>query len=397
MIIQLEGSKVLKPSKPDSGFVLSDNTMDFTLKDLSGKVIGRSDYSFELTGSGTRNLVIKNLWGTPQTPAVIDAKFLIKYSGTTNIIKFVNCRYWRFKGDYQIYGSGNNQSQPIMFDGSCRGWEFDGGYINQGRNQLKGGTNGGACVQAVSAESSTLNASNHDAEYAIFRNMVLENCCDEGYYLFKYSGKSTPKPSGSAYALIDNCRVVNVGRDPFQGRGIKQFEIINNYAENYGLELEPNHISGVSWNGENSGIIKGNHFKKGAQFIFAATEGKDSKLSIINNIYEQGDNGVISNQACYFRGDNAKFDIVMEGNTINAPKAKECAVTVDGVNLQFSKNNIVTAPKLSRSFNQGVLTLTTPLPIVTKTTGEITIVETVTYEGVKTIQYFLPSGQELKP
>jgi hypothetical protein len=390
MIIQLE-SLASKTLKSNTEVVISDHTLDF-----GGKP--RSDYGFELTGTGSRNIVIKNLWGTPQTPAIIDAKFLIKYAGTANIIKFVNCRYWKFAGPYEIYGSGNNQSQPIMIEGTCKGWEFFGGYINQGRNQNPGGTNGGACVQAVSAESSTLNASNHDAEYAIFRSMVLENCCDEGYYLFKYSGKSTPKPSGSAYALIENCRVVNLGRDPFQGRGIKDFNIVNNYAENWGLELEPNHISGVSWNGENAGVIKGNTFKKGAQFIFAATEGKDSKLSIINNHYEQGENAIVANQSCYFRGDNAKFDILMEGNTINAPKAKEALITVDGVNLQFSKNNTYTAPKLYRSFNQGTLTETTPPPTTTKTVGEITIIETKNWQGeVIETKYYYGSQELIKP
>lgn len=388
MIIQLE-SLASKTLRSNAEVIISDHTLDF-----GGKP--RSSFGFELTGTGSRNLVIKNLWGTEASPAIIDADFIIKYAGTANIIKFVNCRYWRmFSDGYEIYGSGNNQSQPIMIDGSCKGWEFIGGYINQGRNQVKGPTGGGACVQAMSAESSTLNASNHDAEYAIFRGMVLENCCDEGFYLFKYSGRSTPKPSGSAYALIDDCRVVNVGRDPFQARGARRLEISNNYAENWGLEQEPNHISGVSWNGESSGIIKGNTFKKGPQFIFAATEGMDSQLSIIDNYYEQGENAIVANQACYFRGDKAKFNILMEGNTIIAPKAKEALITVDGVNLEFSKNNTFTAPKLYRSFNSGTLTETIPPPTTEKRTEEITVVETRDYTGtVIETKYYL-GDQEL--
>lgn len=332
MIVKLDASKVIKPSVIDSGFSLSDATMNF-----GGKP--RSDYGFELTGSGTRNLVINGLWGTVNSPAILEWSQLIKYAGTANIIKFVNCRYFKVvsKG-YQIYGSGNSQSQPIMIGPDCKGWEFIGGYINQGRNNQPVGTSGGACFQAESAKSATLNASNHNAEYAIHRDMVLENCCDEGFYLFYNNGSGTPKPSGAEYALIENCRVVNVGRDPFQGRGIKRFEIISNYAENWGLETEKNHISGISWNSENpSGLIKGNTFKKGPQFIYAGTEGMYTKVDIEDNYYEQGDHaGARANSACYFKGPG---EYVLKRNHINSSKAIKGVISVDQCTLSHDGTN----------------------------------------------------------
>lgn len=338
MNIVLEGTKVLKPAVLDPGFSLSDATLNF-----GGKP--RSDYGFEITGSGTRNLVINGLWGTVNAPALLEWSQLIKYAGTTNIIRFVNCRYFKVvsKG-YQIFGSGNGQSQPIMIGPDCKGWEFIGGYINQGRNSQPVGTAGGSCFQAESAKSATLNDSNHNAEYAIHRDMVLENCCDEGFYLFYNNGAGTPKPSGSEYALIENCRVINAGRDPFQGRGIKRFEIINNSAENWGLETEKNHISGISWNSENpSGLIKGNTFKKGPQFMYAGTEGMFTKVDIEDNYYEQGDHaGPRANSAAYLKGPGL---YTFKNNVINAPKALKGVISVDQCQVQYDSSNIFNGVK----------------------------------------------------
>lgn len=380
MIITLEGSKV-KVANPDTGFSISDNTMDF-------KSVARSGYGFEIIGSGTRNLVIKNLWGTLNSPAIIDCNFIIKHGGTAPIIKFVNCRYWKVLfGSSQIYGSGNNQSQPIFIEGPCKGWEFIGGYINQGRGSQAGGTNGGACFQAASAESSSLNASNHNAEYAIQRGMILENCCDEGFYLFKYTGTGAHKPSGSEYVLIENCTVINSGRDPFQGRGIKRFEIINNSAENWGLECEPNHISGVSWNAENpSGLIKGNRFIKGPQFIFAGTEGIYTKVDIEDNVYEQGNHaGVRSNQACYLKGPG---EYIFKNNVINCPSVKQAALTADGCKIVVEHDNVITAPTLYRTFNNGLVTQPKPPPVTVVTRGDLEIHTTTTWDNIVTIRYF---------
>lgn len=380
MTIILEASKV-KVSNPDTSFSISDNTMDW-------KSVSRTDYTFELKGNGTRNLVIKNLWGTLNSPAVIDCNFIIRHGGTAPIIKFVNCRYWKVLfGGSQIYGSGNNQSQPIFIEGTCKGWEFIGGYINQGRNSQGGETKGGACFQAASAESSSLNASNHNAEYAIQRGIILENCCDEGFYLFKYTGSGTYKPSGAEYALIENCRVVNSGRDPFQGRGIKRFELLNNHAENWGLELETNHISGVSWNAENpSGLIKGNSFINGPQFIFAGTEGIYTKVDIEDNVYEQGTHaGVRSNQACYLKGPG---EYILKNNVIKAPNVKLAALTADGCRIVVESTNVITAPTLYRTFNNGSVTQPKPPPVTVVTHQDLEVHTTTTWDNVVVIRYF---------
>lgn len=368
MIIKLEAARVIKPAVLDSGFTLSDATLNF-----GGKP--RSDYGFELIGSGTRNLVINGLWGTVNSPAVLEWSQLIKYAGTANIIKFVNCRYFKVvsKG-YKIYGSGNAQSQPIMIGPDCKGWEFIGGYINQGRNNQPVSTAGGSCFQAESAKSSTLNASNHNAEYAIHRDMVLENCCDEGFYLFYNNGAGTPKPSGSEYALIENCRVINVGRDPFQGRGIGRFEIINNYAENWGLETEKNHISGISWNSENpSGLIKGNTFKKGPQFIYAGTEGMYTKVDIEANYYEQGDHaGARANSACYLKGPGV---YTFKNNIINAPAALKGVISVDQCRVDWDMSNQFNGIKPFVIYTGGS---TNELPIVKRYPVSAEVIETST-------------------
>lgn len=393
MNIILEGPKVLKPTSPDSGFTLLDATMNF-----GGKP--RSDYGFEITGSGTRNLVINGLWGTINAPALLEWSQLIKYAGTASIIRFVNCRYFKVvsKG-YEIYGSGNNQSQPIMIGPDCKGWEFDGGYINQGRNNQPIGTSGGACFQAESAKSSALNASNWSAEYCIHRNMVLENCCDEGFYLFYNNGSGTPKPSGSEYALIENCRVVNVGRDPFQGRGIKRFEIINNYAENWGLETEKNHISGISWNSENpSGLIKGNTFKTGPQFIYAGTEGVYTKVDIEDNFYDQGNHaGVRANSACYMVGPGL---YTFKRNIINAPKALKGVISVDRCTVEHDGTNQLIGIKPFVMYTGGIVNELNPPPVTVITKQDLEVQTRTDYQGNVSVRYFaILNGikTELKP
>jgi hypothetical protein len=386
MIITLEGL-AKKSIKSTTEVSISDHTLDW-------KSVPRSDYGFELTGSGTRNLVIKNLWGTVNSPAIIDAKVLIKYAGTANIIKFVNCKYFKIlMNGAEIYGSGNNQSQPLFFEGTCKGIHVAGGYINQGRNQVKGTTSGGACVQIASAESSSLNANNHNAEYVIFEGMVLENTCDEGFYLFKYTGTGTYKPSGSEYAAIRNCTVSNSGRDPFQGRGIKRFEITDNRAKNWGLEQESNHISAISWNAENpSGLISGNHFENGPQFIFAGTEGMYTKVDIHGNYYDAGVHaGPYANSACYLKGPGVYS---FKNNVIIAPNALKGVVSVDQAQVQWDISNKFVGRKPFVIYTGGSVVEN---PVVLRETLTIETLTETTSAGAGPIKYLLPSGQELVP
>jgi hypothetical protein len=140
-------------------------------------------------------------------------------------------------------------------------------------------------------------------------------------------------------------------------------------------------------------LIDNCHIEHARQFVYGGSTTKTVKATIRNSTYIQGTHpGTRGNSALYLKGPGT-WNI--ENTVINAPALLASAVTADGCHVNFSKDCKWTAPKLLRPFNSGTLTETIPLPIITKTTGEITIETTTTYEGVVTTKYFLPTGQEL--
>jgi hypothetical protein len=379
-----------------SEITIVDNAFD-------GKNVVRPDFGIEFIGTGTRNLVFRNIRGTESNPVHILFKDIThRHSGTANVLKFSGgCQHIKLSfGQSKFYGSGNNQSQMIFIDGPWnKGFKIDGGYFNQGRNLVKGLTGGGSLFQITSSQTTECNRNNHDFDYLIVTGLQGENANDEFMYIDKYTSKPVNGiyPTGCEYVELVRCGVKKSGRDYFQGQGIKDWRIEECYGEDGGLEQEPNHVSAISSNGANEFLsVIGCNFKNIPQLIFGATEGKPGKVVVSDTNYTQGTNAVVSNQAVYLRGDKVPYSAEFKNCNINAPLVKEAVFSADGATIEVSKNCTITGPKLSRVFNGGIVKEITPDPVVTTENITIQRKTTTTYDGLSTIQYFA-EGVELKP
>ncbi len=368
--------------KSAEGLIISDHTFD--LAKFKGELI--------FTGKGTRGLVIKNAKD-------IEIKFqdcVIDNAGTGVVIKF-DGRTERVKvngtNTTKLYGkAGNSQSQMIYFVGTWNDIEVCGFFIDQRRDNKTGTTVTGACCQTQGVLSST-----HNLGMVHWHDMVLMNCGDEGFYNNHFQNDGGYCQGKEL--IVENCRVLGCGRDPFQHWGFDKVTYRGCYGENGNKEADKNHFSCFSLNGDTEELLIENcDFKNVAQLIYCGVPSKNATIkALIRNVtYEQGTHaGSRANQACYLKGPGVyRF----ENCYINAPAVIYGAFTADGCSVEVSKNCTVSAPKLFRdAFNGGSYEQITPDPVITKTVGEITIQTTKTWDGLETVQYFLPSGQELKP
>jgi hypothetical protein len=391
--MQIDLSKI--GTVKSSEITISDNAFD-------GKNVIRPDFGIEFVGTGTRNLVFRNLRGTESNPVHIIFKDTVhNHSGTTNVLKFAGgCQHILLDfGNSKFYGSGNNQSQMLFIEGAWnKGFRINGGYFNQGRNSVKGTTGGGSLFQIASSQTTECNKNNHDFEYLIVTGLQGENACDEFMYINKYTSKPENGiyPTGCEYVQLVKCGVKKTGRDFFQGQGIKDWYLEECYGEVGGLEQEPNHISAISSNGANEFVSIGHcNFKTIPQLMFGATEGKPGKVVVTGTNYQQGVNAIVSNQAVYLRSDKVLYEAEFKECNIEAPNVKAGVFMADGAKINVYKDCEIVGPKLFRDpFNGGSYSEITPEPIVEKETAQIEVVRTTEWGQATTTQYFLGS-QEL--
>jgi hypothetical protein len=382
MIIQLE-DLAAKRAKSAEGLVISDHSLD--LAKFSGSEL-------VITGKGSRGLVFKNLRGVEVTTkdCIIDMAgtgVILKVDGTSDDFKLNGSTSTKL-----LAKAGNLASQCIYIQGTWSNVIIGNFDIDQRRDNKTGTTTTGACVQLAGVLKA-----DHRLGKVTFYGTTIRNAGDEGFYCNHFEKGSGYAPGDDLY--VEAVNVLSSGRDFFQEWGFDNVTFKRCYGENGMKEGDANHMSCFSINGDTESLLIENcEFKNIAQLLYSGkpSTGKSIKALIKGVVYDQGVHaGARSNSSVYVKGPGTyRF----EDCYINAPYVKVAVFSADGCVIEVLKDCQITGPALYRDpFNGGSYKEITPDPIITKTTGEITIETTTTYEGVVTTKYFLPSGQELKP
>ncbi len=355
-----------KKLKSTPYYNVSDNTVDFK------GIVHPEGYWVKFIGGYSRSIHVKNFVGGE---IIYEATITTNTSDKT--LKFTDCRNFKINGEKAfLNGSGNGSGQMIYVSGKWQNCYLLGFTIDQKRNGNKGSTTGGSAVQFESYSDPSFS---HGT--LIIEGTQVFNANDEAFYVLY----NQPIKAYLDTLIIRKTKANNTGRDFWQWANVRYGYAVDNTGDNSGLEQEMNHISAFSLNDGNKYVkLENNHITNSPQFIFSGTIG--GKLEQVNNVYIQGTSAVVNNQAIY-----TKSETIIQYDSIVAPKALIAAIAQDKSQVVYQGVTMI-APKQFR--------YTTPapieLPVIKKTAGNITIIET-TLSGKTTVQYFLPSGQELKP
>lgn len=363
-----------KKAKPSEGLVISDHMLDLT------KFTGSE---LRITGKGTKRIGFMNAHGLISTPCEIDypgTNNIFKFDGTTKNLKLDGT------GGKLLNAAGNSISQAIYFVGVWSDIELCGFYINQRREFVNGVWSSGAAgiqFQGVTKEG-------HNLGNVYVHDIVGENIGAEGLY----GNHFTSNDNGKKYVMgetltVERVRFNRTGRDPFQQQGFRKVEIKNCSASYGGLQNNTSHCSGLSMNDgpyTESILVKDCAFDNVPQLAYL---GEGPTKALFEGVHYVQGNAMRVNQSIY-----SKVDLTINSSAITAPNVLIAAITADGAQVELVAPNTITAPKLARSYNGGSVIETIPPPIVKEYTDEIKVVETTTFDGIKTFQYFY-RGQEL--
>jgi hypothetical protein len=320
-----------KGQKSDVHITISDNTIDF-------KNITHDQYWLKFTGSYTRPINFKNNKGNIR---ITFDMATVKANTSSPTLKFVDCGSVDLDGlnNSKVLGSGNISGQLIDFTGKWWDVKVHGFYLDQGRNNAAGSTDGGAMVQLHGIESATFNHGN----IKIY-DIDGRNANDEFIYALLYY---TANASRAKSLEIYHTKIKNSGRDFWQATNIDSIYIHDNIGDNGSLEQSSDHMSGFSLNDGNKYVkLENNRVTNIPQFIYSGTI--SGKLETLNNTYVQGTSVIIANQAIY-----TKTSTLLQYDSITTPKAKEAAIAQDKAQVTYQGLTVV-AKKLFR--------YTTPIP-----------------------------------
>lgn len=355
-----------KQVKSTANYTVSDNTLDFKNIDHQGV------YYVRFIGEYPKRLVIKNLIGGD---VILEGS--IKTATDNKSFQLMDCKRITLDLIGAINGSGYGGTcgQLIYFSGKWQNVIIKGGRLHQS------GSSGGAALQFESVSDINFNHGK-----VVIDGLIVTGAMGEGLYM----GYNQPTKSYLDTLIVRNTNISNTRRDFWQQANVNYTLYENNIGTNGGLEMNTDHVSGFSLNGKNDVvIIRKNNVSSIGQFIYSSTA---SKIQLDSNVYTQGNHvGVRMNQAIY-----TKSAMKLQSNVINAPAAKEAAITADGCQVEVMAPNNIVATKLYRTFNGGSVIQTIPPPTVKEFIDDLSVTETTTYEGVKTYRYVY-KGVELVP
>jgi hypothetical protein len=373
-----------KQIKSTTDVTISDNSLDFK------NIVRPAGYWVKFTGTYARPIVVKNLVGNSaaEKAKIIYEAVDIKTNTSTQTLKLVDCRNFDLDGTYttKISGSGNNYGQLIDISGKWADTDVHGFKLAQNRNTASGSTTGGAMIQYHGSYTSAVNGNNWNHGRNRLWDIEGYGANDEFVYILYFSAAAQngyPVTRAKRFEIW-NTSIDLSGRDFWQLTSVDTVIIHNNKGSRGAAELEPNHVSGITLNdGVKYAEIYDNDISTVPQWIYTGTAG--GIVKVWNNKFTQGEHPIRANSAAYM-----KSTAYFSGDVIDAPKLKYAAFTADKAQITYQGETVI-APAMFRYFNAPAAI---ELPSVKKTEGTITIVET-TIGGRTTVQYFLPSGQEL--
>jgi hypothetical protein len=369
--------------KSTADYKISDNSIDFLNK------FHPNGYTVKFVGAYPKNLGIKNIKHTKAVPFIIIWEGVVNNSNTNATLKFENCQGWELdgKGIGWVRSVGSSGSQLLHITGKfnkdfyIHDINLDGGF-----NPEAGRVTGAAMLQLSSSYTADCNASNWSVGTVRIARIRGINAYDEFVYMlhFTRAAQNGYVPTGGDSLFITDCDFNNAGRDGAQPTGWKYVYIVGNRFANGGREKSSDHCSGFSLNeGNGIVIIEKNIISNYPQLVYS---GPGAKTRFTGNKYVKG--GINTNQAAYLKAG----EYVFEGNTIEAPTAKEAVITADGATVHWDISNQFIGPKNFRYFNGGK---SIEHPFVTTSTDTITVKTSATSTEPTKTQYFTSDGKEL--
>lgn len=356
-----------KKVKSTPEMTVSDNLIDFK------NIVHEDGFSVRMFGEYPKRLTIKN--GINMT---VILEGTITTSSDNKSVQLADCKDFTFdmtKG--KIIGNGTSvngaivSGQLLYVYGQWKNFKLIGGEFDSR------GAKGGAAIQTESHSDPSFSHG-----FAIFDGQVVLNSSAEGFYNLY----NQPTKAFLERLEVRNTKVYNTKRDFWQQANVRETLYENNFGSNGALEKNLDHCSGFSLNGKNDKVtLRKNILERVPQMLYSSTA---SNIEMIENQYTQGD-AMPVNQSVY-----SKSPVKMAYSNINAPKVLIAALSADNTKFTLLGNsNTIVAPKVERY--AGTVEYITPPPIVVISEGQIKIVTTTTWEGVKTVRYFLPDGSEL--
>lgn len=351
-------------NKSTANYTISGNSVDFKNIDHEGT------YTVRFIGELPNRLLVKNF-----NDCSLDFReSKITSPGSENkTLQLADCKDSKVLLGNVVSNAASSGTcgQSVFLYGKWKDMELIGGNLHQN------GKAGGAALQTESYSDP-----NFSHGTLIIDGVTVTQAMGEGIYI----GFNQPTKAYLDTLIIRNTNISNTRRDFWQQANVRYTIYENNRGTNGGLEKNLDHVSGFSLNGKNNTvIIRNNVVDRVPQFIYSATQ---SNITVEENTYTQGD-AMPVNQAIY-----TKSPMTLNKNTIHTPNALICAITADGARVELIAPNTITAPKIERHYNGGSVIQTTPPPTVKEYVDQLKVIETTTYDGVKTFKYIY-QGDEL--
>lgn len=388
-VISLEGL-AKKTEKSDGEISISDHTID-------GKSITKSGYTLVFTGKGTRGLVFKNFHGTSgKDPVKIIFKDAIINMASNSVAVKMSANDWYVDlvcENCQINGlPGGGASQVIYWEGEKhKGARVIGFTIDQGRpaDMLK--TVGGSAIQFAGSYSASCNVTNWAGyEYIDLINNTVRRANDEIYYIGHNNVTDGYGPVRTGVITINGLDGDGSGRECVQITNADTVRGKNIKCRNGSQERDNLHWSSLSLNDKNNYVWFEDSFFEGvAQPVYSGALNHSGSTTFKNCTFIQRKD-YTAPSALYLKG-NANYKYILANCTI---VANQYAITSDsGPVYLVGTTNAISSPTVLRPM-KGTLSY---IPETTTSTHQepVQVVETVTWEGVKTVKYYL-NGIEFK-
>jgi hypothetical protein len=288
---------------------------------------------------------------------------------------------------------GGGASQVIYWEGDFnKGARVIGFDIDQGRPLKTMETGGGAAIQFAGAYSSRCNVTNWPGyEYIDLINNKVRGANDEIYYIGHNNVSDGYGPVRTGVVTIDGLDGDGSGRECVQITNADSVKAKNIKCRNGSLEKDNLHWSSLSLNDRNNYVLFEDSFFEGvAQPVYSGALNHKGSALFKNCTFIQMKE-YTAPSALYLKG-NPGYSHTLVNCTI---VANQYAVTSDSGPVYFiGSTNTVSAPTVLRPM-KGTLSYI-PETTTTTHTEPIEVRETVSWDGIKTVGYYL-NGIQLRP
>lgn len=330
--------------------------------------------TFILLSGNYKSVTINNLIGTPELPIIIQNSLGSKVtignpgwagSGNSYGLKTNNSRYFKIKGqnqgDITITGSTVSTMSPgnEPWRSAYRNMSFDN-FSEYFEIINVTTTNGGTSIVAKTDPTTNSQTwySNRILGYMVFRNVIVDNPYNEGFYIghtatwwnIKTNAPLyTNPPAGStdykqpiliSSITIDHSKVLNSGKDGIQTAAAKYVEVSNSEVTNWATEKNSAHNGGILIGGrvESSLVINNNvHDGWGEVYQFYGVGVANKQHVVTNNIFNNNQGDMMS-----LRGSNGA-KVIIKGNTITDAGPSGNLIRVNGYYNKLAGKDVIAA------------------------------------------------------